>query len=262
MKQRITFNNVVYELRFISSTWILESTVGNRIRRKWDGIIYSRHGGSQYTKWWKFGRLDKLAIHWDSDFDFHADDKLILAYVWYEKLEIDQYKRDFNTYIGGKNNVFCDKHKCPLIVSTSRDNHCSNCRKKREAYSCCRIECKICLCKTCINKMNKDVPNFISERTVQDTTNFNSNQNGNQNLNDAESHDTISDDNHRERENNSHDSIDDDDLSLYSHISNRTRTNSFQYNSEGNNHEEHNFWCDDVDSSNSIDNENNDNDSY
>ena len=258
----ITFNNVVYELRFISSTWLFEGTVSNNSRRKWDGFVYSRHGGLQYTKWWKFGRSDKLAIHWDAEFDFHSQDKVVLAYVWCDELKIDQYKRDFNSYIGGKNNIFCDKHKCPLISSTSRDNLCSNCGIKKEFYSCCHLECKICLCKTCVNEMNQDVPNFISESTTQEDANDNnSNQNDNGNLDDTNSNNSLSDDGNQEGDNNSHDAISGDDCSDFSLISNRTPTHSIQNESTGNNHEGHNILCDDSISSNSIDNENNDDNS-
>ena len=255
-EERITFNNVVYELRFISSAWIFEGSAGNRSRRKWDGFVYSRHGGLQYTKWWKFKRSDKLAIHWDAEFDFHSQDKVVLAYVQCDKLRIDQYKRDFNTYIGGKNNIFCNKHKCPLISSTSRVNLCSKCGIKKEFYSCCHFDCKNCLCKTCVNDMNQDVPNFILESTTQkDSNNNNSNRNDYEYIDDTNSYVSLSDDGNQEGDNNRHNSICGDDCSDFSLISNRTPTHSIQNESTGNNHEGRDILCDDSISSNLIDNE-------
>ena len=40
------FNNVRFELRFISATWLFDNIVRGRTREKWNGFVYSRHGGS------------------------------------------------------------------------------------------------------------------------------------------------------------------------------------------------------------------------
>lgn len=118
------FNNVNYELRFISATWQFEARVNGNTRTKWNGFVYSRHGGSRHKNWWYYGRHDKMAINWDSDFNFYSQEKLIVTYVRCNQLEVDKYRREFNTYIGGKNNIFCNKHICPLISSTARDITC------------------------------------------------------------------------------------------------------------------------------------------
>ena len=97
-----TFNNFDYELRFISATWKFDTRVGGMSKSKWDGFVYSRHGGSQHKNWWYYGRNDRMAIHYDTDFNFYSQEKVIIAYVRCEQIQIDRYRRDFNHYIGGK----------------------------------------------------------------------------------------------------------------------------------------------------------------
>ena len=162
-----TFNNFDYELRFISATWKFDTRVGGMSKSKWDGFVYSRHGGSQHKNWWYYGRNDRMAIHYNTDFNFYSQEKVIIAYVRCEQIQIDRYRRDFNHYIGGKNNIFCNTHKCPLISSTTRDISCSKCEIKKEYYRCCNFGCKICLRKICTDQMNQDSPNYISNDNNQ-----------------------------------------------------------------------------------------------
>lgn len=157
------YNNFEFELRFISATWEIESRRGGRIVRDWDGFVYSRHGGSKHKKWWFFSRHNKLSVHVDGQFDFRSQGKVTLAYVRCDVLSFEKYKKDFLSYIGGRNNIFCQIHHSPLIASTTRDLLCSRCGNKKEFYKCCTFNCKICLCKDCLNSCDQRVPNYVSE---------------------------------------------------------------------------------------------------
>ena len=52
-------------------------------------------------------------------------------------------------------------HHSLLIASTTRDLLCSRCGEKKEFYKCCKFNCKICLCKYCLNSCNQNIPNYI-----------------------------------------------------------------------------------------------------
>ena len=61
-QQKRKFNNIEYELRIIASTWTFNRRSSGRIRQKRDVFFYSRHGGSQYKKWWKYDPKNKTGI--------------------------------------------------------------------------------------------------------------------------------------------------------------------------------------------------------
>lgn len=90
---------------------------------------------------------------------------MTLAYVLCDVLSIEKYKKDFLSYLGGRNNVFCGMHRSPLIASTTRDLFCSRCGDKKEFYKCCTFNCKMCLCKDCLDTCNQSVTNYVRDGT-------------------------------------------------------------------------------------------------
>ena len=131
-----TIGDAEFELRFICGTCEYESRRRRtqEIRIKWDGFMYSRHGGNVHKNWWYFSRFDKIALQYTGAFDFQSYNKVTLAYVRIRRPRLEEYKKEFMSFIGGKKNLYCHKHKCPLISSTSREDVCIKCLTKKEYY--------------------------------------------------------------------------------------------------------------------------------
>ena len=162
------YHNVEYELLFASTAYEFEVRRGRQISTKWNSISYSRHGGKRHNKWWYFSRFDKMSIQHTGDPEFDANAKLTLAYGKSETQKVDKYKKDFMTYIGGKKNLYCDVHKCPLIASTQRESLCVKCKQKKEYFTCCSLSCRTCLCKTCADSFDPSIPNFVQEEAANE----------------------------------------------------------------------------------------------
>ena len=163
-----SFLDKEFELRFISSTWQYSATSRGRTRSLWDGFIYSRHGGSQHCEWWYFERKDKMPIQFNGTFDFKSQKKVVLAYVKCEETNIKNHKHQFMSYLGGKNNIYCDEHKSPMICSTTRDLKCVKCQRKIEYIKCCTLGCTCCLCKDCSEDYDPSMVTYISQNENQD----------------------------------------------------------------------------------------------
>ena len=166
-----TIRDKEYELRFICGTREYESRRrrSQEIRMKWDGFIYARHGGQVHQKWWYYRRFDNISIQHTGPFDFESYNKVTLAYVRKSRPSIEEYKKEFMTYIGGKKNLYCHKHKTPLIASTLRDDLCMKCLKKKEYYRCCTPLCITCICKKCADQLDPNVTNFIRNERNNDS---------------------------------------------------------------------------------------------
>ena len=91
---------------------------------KWDGILYSHHGGTNHQVWWYQKRNEKLSMHTiDST----------LNHIEFSKNQIDVYAKEINedmdklrnnylVYMGGQKHISCREHKSPLILSSKHDN--------------------------------------------------------------------------------------------------------------------------------------------
>ena len=88
---------------------------------------------------------------------------MTLAYGKSETPKVEQHKKDFMTYLGGKKNLYCDLHKYPLTASTQRESLCMKCKRKKEFFKCCTLSYNTCLCKSCADSYDLSVPNFIQE---------------------------------------------------------------------------------------------------
>ena len=62
-------------------------------------------------------------------------------------------------YIGGKRNVFCELQKISLMNATEKES--SYKYGRIEFYWCCNFECKLCIWKSYIDRLDPDVINFI-----------------------------------------------------------------------------------------------------
>jgi hypothetical protein len=169
LDEKKIYQNVEYELLFASTAYEFEVRTGQRTSTKWNAIVYSRHGGKFHKKWWYFSRFDKMSIQHEGDPVFEANSKLTLAYGKSETLKVDKYKKDFMTYLGGKKNLYCDLHKCPLIASTKRESLCMKCKRKKEFFTCSVLNCNTCLCKSCADSLDPSVPNFIQQEPGNDS---------------------------------------------------------------------------------------------
>ena len=163
LDERKIYQNVEYELLFASTAYEFEVRRGQQTSTNWNAIAYSRHGGKRHKKWWYFSRFDKMSIQHEGDPEFELNAQLTLAYGKLETPKVDKYKKDFMTYIGGKKNLYCHLHKCPLIASTQRESLCMKCKRKKEYFTCCVLSCNTCLCKSCADSYDPSVPNFIQE---------------------------------------------------------------------------------------------------
>lgn len=159
MFQSFNAHDQEYELRVAVSCW--------HTQNNWDGYVYSRHGGRQHSSWWFYSKGDLIARH-SSDPVFSDCDReklLTLVYVRSDTPNVEATKGDFMTYLGGKKNVFCHRHRQPLICSVERKLKC-NCGKK-EFYRCSHFQCSCCICRSCIDNLDPDVSNFIKNSGMQ-----------------------------------------------------------------------------------------------
>ena len=114
LEEEIDVNGIAYELRFVSSTFSLDE------EWKWNGSIYSRHGGNMYKSWWVLNRKRQLFLHMDEN----VLDKInivnldVSVYVGKMDTDMENVRNEFMKYIGGQSNVQCFEHKLPLIVSS------------------------------------------------------------------------------------------------------------------------------------------------
>ena len=78
---------------------------------KWNGLIWSRHGGEQYSKWW-FDNFYQARLNQLDDFDniqhFHT---FILAFVKIQNPDLDKLRNEFLRNIGGQTRVKCGDHE-------------------------------------------------------------------------------------------------------------------------------------------------------
>ena len=112
------------------------------------------------------------------ELDYKQQQKLTLAYVRSEIPDVENYKKDFMTYIGGKKNIYCVKHKSPLIASTLREETCVQCKTKKEYFCCCQFNCNVCLCKNCADTFDPSTINFVPTEQHDHPTDDNDIDNG------------------------------------------------------------------------------------
>ena len=163
--------NSKFELTFVSATYEYEETRHGTSRNKQDAFVYARHGGKLHKGWWFFSRFAPMSIQYSGEeLDYKQQQKLTLAYVRSEIKKVENYKKDFMMDIGGKKNLYCVKHKSPLIASTLREETCVKCKMKKEFFRCCQFNCNICLCKKCADMFDPSIINFVPEEQNNNLT--------------------------------------------------------------------------------------------
>ena len=138
----IEMDNASFELRTI---------VGNRTLQHfhWDGIIFSRHGGSQFPLWWCDEKRQNLPIQLETlPEELPYNETYVLAYVRREDTLSSEVRNEFLQNLGGQVHVHCEEHDLPLIISSERTNKCKCGRK--EYLRCCELFCKTNICKRCL----------------------------------------------------------------------------------------------------------------
>ena len=134
---------------------------------KWDGVIFSRHGG-YYSKWWKDKRNQEISLQIDelpNNLDYH--DWYTLAYVQVVETDVNSLRDNFLKNIGGQTHVQCRQHNLPLIPSLEREGKCVICNNK-EYYRCCEFSCKCFLCKKCFDKKRRNTTTYVDATSISD----------------------------------------------------------------------------------------------
>ena len=135
-----------------------------------DSFIMARHG-SGYSEWWQqrfkqklmtqYERQDEIGTVEDSFpamGDFQGF-KYVTVYVRGKSHDVEQYKVDMLTSVGGQDSVLCNCRSGlnPLIVSkfdlhSKRPCMLDNCNK-REKYTCTNDDCNTRVCNSCFDKI-------------------------------------------------------------------------------------------------------------
>ena len=158
----IVEQNIVYELHTIVGTGPTGRPRDQNDENKWDGIVYSRHGGPFYNKWWMSKRKDEVPIQVDNEFyrRLPTNDSYTFVYVRMEDTNVEEIRDEFMKNIGGQTHVKCAEHRCPLIASMTRNHKCACGRK--EFFRCCNYKCKAYLCKNCFKTKSVSTTTFVA----------------------------------------------------------------------------------------------------
>ena len=172
LQEEMVVNGVGYELRFVSTTESLDGEL------KWNGNIYSRHGGNMYPSWWFMNRRSKFFLQMDDD-GVHQVNKMDLdvsVYVARLNTDIECVRNQFMKYIGGQCNVQCYEHKLPFIVSNDTSDRCyqisdgeGNICGRKVSFMCPNLGCTSGMCKKCLEALTSEEIQFIfpPDRNVQ-----------------------------------------------------------------------------------------------
>ena len=146
----------MFELRFICCSYEKEgySKDGN----KWDGTIYARHGGALFFNWWGIDRASHP--YHVSDIDVKWDNVDVVVYVRCSSTSVEEYRKQYLTYIGGQDKAWCQKHDVPLITSKSKrgegilkcsciDCHSGGNSRSNQEFSCPVEGCPCGICDGC-----------------------------------------------------------------------------------------------------------------
>ena len=153
--QYIISGNNTFELRFLSTT---ATTLHH-----WGGTVYCRHGGKNFTSYWKKNKKDAhdLQCNEGNSIPFAQTHFDVVGYVKVVALEMNKHRSTFLKYIGAQNHVLCGKHTIPLITSTRNNNRCCEmidsedgqilCNRNTNMY-CPFPSCTTVLCNNCFKK--------------------------------------------------------------------------------------------------------------
>ena len=83
------------------------------------------------------------------------DDRLlvkhVMVYVCEQNPNVDKWKLEIFSSLGGKRHLFCKCSQFPLIPSKrprEKKTKCVMCAKRLETYVCCNDTCHIALCRS------------------------------------------------------------------------------------------------------------------
>ena len=71
---------------------------------------------------------------------------------------MDQYRDEYLKYLGGQNKAKCSKHELCLVRAIEKKIKCSNCDERYEYYRCPQLNCKSCICQTCLRAIDDNGP--------------------------------------------------------------------------------------------------------
>ena len=155
IEDNVVINEKIFELRILFETSYFQRNY------KWDGRIYTRHGGPLHQSWWVINRRKNISLHsidgthdwlnlWGLD---------VSVYVIKENKHINNMRNELMKYIGGQNMIQCSRHELPLIIDTSNNKCYQNdvltdriCNQKY-FMKCPDIQCLCGLCKKCYKKL-------------------------------------------------------------------------------------------------------------
>ena len=167
IEEYLHIEGVVFELRFLASIECGSSIECNN----WNGSVWMRHGSSSFPSWWSQDRKGKYRLPTRratlSDFDWCNIDWCI--YVRVRSVDLEQYRREYLTYVGGQSIVGCMYHDVPLITSPpvlssllcgrSADGEDISSNEKcvrRVNYRCPVDGCCVGICRQCLTLLPSD----------------------------------------------------------------------------------------------------------
>ena len=168
----ILYNNNKFQLHCICQV----NDDNNRLQ----GEIYARHG-NYHTLWWYQKHSDNIRYQrYDINlFDIlTSDTPYILLYCRQNGVDMEKYRTDYLTYLGGQKKIKCGVHNLSLISSYQKNNICQKCLENYEYYTCPNLECKICICRRCfLNIGDNDEVRLIAQNNNNHSVNYPSNDN-------------------------------------------------------------------------------------
>jgi hypothetical protein len=121
-----TTTNLDERLSIEGISFELMTVVGSRKfgNIKWDGVVFSRHSGDHFSKWWFDERKQNQPIQIEGLPSLPYNDTYTLVYVRIDDIDISSMRNEFLKSLGGQNHVQCLEHQLPLIASMNRENKC------------------------------------------------------------------------------------------------------------------------------------------
>lgn len=165
LDQTIWINDTTFELRMILCTTDISET-------KWNGVVYSRHGGPNHQAWWYQKRNEKLAMHTIDGTINHIDFRKTQIAVCVKEInnDMDKLRNDYFVYMGGHKYISCRDYKLPLISSLKLDNKYTHCNLscnticgKKKCISRSELNCQVCICKACYDLYDENVLTYLDQ---------------------------------------------------------------------------------------------------
>ena len=137
------------------------ATCASTAPAKWTGDIFARHGGPQFSGWWRQTRnASPLRVTLENGMNFGMWD--VAVYVRLQPMHLGDLRNWYLKYIGGQCNIFCHDHKLPLIIAPFKKGRCSlssSCGEicgKVACMECPVFACKLKICRGCLKLQQRE----------------------------------------------------------------------------------------------------------